>query len=296
MNLTFLYRGPLKSCNFGCGYCPFAKSRASAEERQADRQALYRLAHWLENTPEHTFSLFFTPWGEALIWPVYQETLVRLSRLDHIHKIAIQTNLSGDLGWLSQARQEKIDLWCTFHPGEMAQEDFLSQVQILVDRDVRFSVGIVGVKAHVSIIHSLREVLPENVYLWVNADKHQSEDYTPEELRLIRKVDPLFEFNRHHYKTLGHACRCGETVFSLQGDGTLQRCHFIPSPVGNIYEPGWEKALRPAPCSAPTCHCHIGYVHMPEVGLAPVFGDGILARIPAAYPLRHCPPFPEHLI
>ena len=29
MNLSILYRGPLSSCNYACGYCPFAKRRAS---------------------------------------------------------------------------------------------------------------------------------------------------------------------------------------------------------------------------------------------------------------------------
>ncbi len=296
MNLTFLYRGPLKSCNFGCSYCPFAKTRATAEERRADRQALARLEQWLMHTPQHTFSLFFTPWGEALIWPAYQQTLASLSHLDHIHKITIQTNLSGNLDWLAGAQRDKIDLWCTFHPGEMEQRVFLNQIKVLLDWGIRFSVGMVGIKAHIDIIQSLRSDLPECVYLWVNADKHQTEDYSMEELQLIKQVDPLFEFNRHHYQTFGHACRCGETVLSLQGDGTLQRCHFIPSPIGNIYQPGWEHALGTTPCSAPTCHCHIGYVHLPEIGLAQVFGEGILARIPADYPEIQPPPFPEHLI
>jgi hypothetical protein len=66
----------------------------------------------------------------------------------------------------------------------------------------------------------------------------------------------------------------------VDGDGTLRRCHFIKTPVGNIYQPGWEAALRPAPCTNATCGCHIGYVHRPELRLYEVFGDGVLERIP----------------
>jgi hypothetical protein len=70
-------------------------------------------------------------------------------------------------------------------------------------------------------------------------------------------------------------------VISVDGDGTARRCHFIGTPIGNIYEPGFEQALLPRPCTNATCGCHIGYVHMPERGLYEVFGDGVLERIPA---------------
>jgi hypothetical protein len=71
-------------------------------------------------------------------------------------------------------------------------------------------------------------------------------------------------------------------VISVDGDGTMRRCHFVRTPLGNIYEPGFERALLPRPCTNETCGCHIGYVHMDELRLHEVFGAGVLERIPAS--------------
>ncbi len=296
MNVTFLYRGPLQDCNFDCTYCPFAHHRADPSQLQADKRALSRLTDWLESRTKHRFSLFFTPWGEALIWPHYQATLARLSRLSHIQTLAIQTNLSGDLSWLNKANPNRIALWCSYHPGQIPLQDFLSQVRCLRSHNIRFSVGIVGLRSHFQAIRDMRQALDPDIYLWINADKHQKTPYSDEELAFLRRVDPLFDFNRYHYRTRGQACRCGEQVLSLAGDGRLQRCHFIKEALGNIYEPGWANSLAAGPCSRDTCHCHIGYAHLPVLGLERVFGDGLLARIPAGYPGMEIPPIPQNLI
>jgi hypothetical protein len=39
--------------------------------------------------------------------------------------------------------------------------------------------------------------------------------------------------------------------------------------------------LRLSLCGNATCGCHIGYVHMDELKLYEVFGEGVLERIPA---------------
>jgi MoaA/NifB/PqqE/SkfB family radical SAM enzyme len=71
-------------------------------------------------------------------------------------------------------------------------------------------------------------------------------------------------------------------VISVAGDGTMRQCHFINDRLGNIYEPGYENALRPSACTNQTCGCHIGYVHLEHLRLYEVFGPGVLERIPLA--------------
>jgi MoaA/NifB/PqqE/SkfB family radical SAM enzyme len=154
---------------------------------------------------------------------------------------------------------------------------------------VRYSVGVVGLKEHAEEIRALREELSPGVYLWVNAYKRVPGYYTEAEIRFLTSIDPLFPINNQRHPSEGRSCRAGESVISVDGDGTIRRCHFIRFPVGNLYEPGWEAALRPRPCTNATCGCHIGYVHMPHLGLDRVFGDGILERIPAP-PLWQPPP------
>lgn len=50
--------------------------------------------------------------------------------------------------------------------------------------------------------------------------------------------------------------------------------------LGNIYEPGFERALFPRTCTNETCGCHIGYLHLEPLDLYARFGEGVLERIP----------------
>jgi hypothetical protein len=67
------------------------------------------------------------------------------------------------------------------------------------------------------------------------------------------------------------------------GDGTVRRCHFIPEPLGNLYDGSYLDALRPRPCTLRECDCHIGYVHLKRLGLQQVFAGGVPERIPASW-------------
>lgn len=285
MKLTLLYRGPLASCNYGCAYCPFAKHAESAEEREADTRALERFIKWVECRTSDRLSVFFTPWGEALIHPRYQEALVRLSHAPHIEKAAIQTNLSGSLEWVERCNRDRLALWTTYHPSQVSQDHFLAQCRTLSAMGARYSVGMVGLKDYLDEIEVMRSRLPAGIYLWVNAYKRRSDYYSPEDLRRLNAVDPYFAFNARAHPSAGRACLAGESVVSVDGDGVARRCHFIAHPIGNLYDADFEKNLRPRPCTNGVCGCHIGYVHMPELKLAEVFGEGLLARIPTDWPL-----------
>lgn len=281
LDLTLLYRGPLLSCNYGCDYCPFAKRSQTAAELAIDQQALQRLVNWIQERPvsDH-LSIFFTPWGEALIHPWYQRAIAQLSHCPQIVKVAIQTNLSCRLEWVETCNKAKLGLWITYHPSEVARHQFLQQCLDLHQRHVRFSVGIVGLKAHQAEAQALRQALPDPIYVWVNAYKRQANYYTPADIADFTAIDPLFGINNQVYPSFGRPCRTGQSVLSVDGDGNLRRCHFIPEHLGNLYQSGFEQTLQPRPCTNATCRCHIGYVHMPELGLDQVYGAGLLERIP----------------
>lgn len=169
MDLTVLYRGPLASCDYDCPYCPFAKRRDSGEQLRSDRAALERFTAWAAAQTGDRLSVLFTPWGEGLVRSWYRKALVELSRLEHIGRVAIQTNLSGRTGWLAEADRDKAALWCTYHPGQTPYERFLGRCRELTDLGVRYSVGIVGLDDHLEEARRLRSALPPEVYLWVNA-------------------------------------------------------------------------------------------------------------------------------
>ena len=280
LNLQILYRGPLSSCNYGCPYCPFAKREESDAQHAVDAVALERFVSWIESRRNDTLSVFFTPWGEALVRTRYQRALARLTQMPNVAKIAIQTNGSCRFDWAEKCDKSKLGLWVTYHPGETTRAQFLARVDEMIGRGVRFSVGVVGLKEHFAEIELLRAALPREVYLWVNAFKRVENYYSVDESDFLSAIDELFPFNNRYHPSLGRACRTGETTISVDGDGTIRRCHFVKTPLGNIYDANWEGVLGARACENASCGCHIGYVHMAELGLYEKFGAGVLERIP----------------
>jgi hypothetical protein len=280
VNLSILYRGPLASCNYDCPYCPFAKRRDSREELRADRDALRRFVDWVVRNPDgDQISVLFTPWGEGLTRSWYRDALVELANLEQVTRVAIQTNLAGRLDWLADADRRTVALWATYHPGQVRRETFLQRCGRLRVLGVRHSVGVVGLPAHLDEARALRAALPDEVYLWVNAADGQH--YTAVEEADWTAIDPLFGYSVRPHASAGAQCRAGESVISVRGDGTVRRCHFVDTPLGNLYDGSYRAALRPRPCPNVACDCHIGYVHLKTLPLYEVFADGVLERIPA---------------
>ena len=279
MKLDVLYRGPLASCNYGCAYCPFAKRRDSRDQLAIDRAAWRRFIDWAGTlAPPDRLGVLVTPWGEALIRRWYQDGLAELSHMAHVERCAAQTNLSGSLDWIASANPERLALWCTYHPEWTTLEGFLGHTRTLSDAGVRYSVGVVGQRAYAGAARALRSALPAEVYVWVNAVK--ALEYDAAEIAGWRAIDPLFELNARRWPSLGERCGAGERAITVDGDGTMRRCHFIAQPIGNLYEPAWRDALVSRPCSNVDCHCHIGYVHLDYLELDKVFAGGLLERIP----------------
>lgn len=281
--LTILYRGPLSSCNYDCHYCPFAKRHETAEELAEDRQSLQRFLAWAVGYSQTRLSVFFTPWGEALTRRWYREAIRQLSHLPHVQKVAVQTNLSCSLDWLGSCQTDRLGLWCTYHPSQVARQSFLAQCRELHRQGVAHSVGMVGLKEDFAEMEAVRRELPETTYLWINALKREPGYYSESDIQRLEAVDPQFRWNTEYHASLGRACRCGDTVISVAGDGTIRRCHFLPEVLGNLYEPGFESCLKLRPCTKSTCGCHIGYVHMNHLELYQVYGEGVLERIPQHY-------------
>ena len=277
---NILYRGPLSSCNYACGYCPFAKTRNSISELREDAQMLERFVNWVEGLAPREVGVLFTPWGEALVHPAYQNSLRRLSAMPHVRRAAIQTNLACSLDWLDDVDRDAVALWCTFHPTETSVERFVAKIERLEAMGVRHSVGVVGMKDHLTTIDELRGKLPRNTYLWVNAFKKSRRYYEREHIDFLTEIDPHFPTNLRQHPSLGKECRAGDTSFTVDGDGVARRCHFIETPIGNIYEPRFEEKLGPGACPNRSCGCHIGYVNLENLKLSDVYGDGILERIP----------------
>ena len=282
MRLSILYRGPLSSCNYDCHYCPFAKHHETAAELADDRRKLRRFVDWVRDRPgSDEIRVFFTPWGEALTRRWYQEAMAELSHLSPVSRIAVQTNLSCRLTWLTDCRVDRIGLWCTYHPSQTTISAFVAQCRRLDHIGAPYSVGVVGLKENFADIEALRREIPPEVYLWINAYKDSEDYYSEREVVRLERIDPLFRINNTRYASFGKICHTGEHVVSIDGDGDVRRCHFIQKVLGNIYRQDIQSMLRPRKCTNATCGCHIGYVHLEDLQLDAVFGEGVLERIPA---------------
>lgn len=282
--LTLLYRGPLSSCNYGCGYCPFAKHAETPAEAAADTAALDRFLGWVQAYPD-PISVFFTPWGEALHRARYRTAIVALSGLPQLRRVAIQTNLAGSLDWLAAADRRKVGIWATYHPGEVTRERFLANCARLAALGVSHSVGVVGLRAHFAEIEALRAELSGEVPMWVNAyatggGAPVGNYYSDDEVARLRAVDPLFEVGLRRLDSAGRGCDAGLRSLAIDGDGTARRCHFVPRVVGNLYADPLPDLLVDRPCPKRTCDCHIGYVWQRDLNAAEVYGTGLLERVP----------------
>lgn len=283
--LAILYRGPLASCNYACGYCPFAKRAETPAEREEDTAALSRFLAWCQGH-EGPLSVFFTPWGEALHHARYRDAVVRLSQLPQVRRVAVQTNLAGSLGWLADADTARVGLWTTYHPTEVKLDRFVRNVRDAHERGVSISAGVVGLRSRVDEIEELRRELPASIPVWVNAYSRAGGPvprgyYDADTIARLRAVDPLFEVGLLRFRSGGRACGAGSSAITVDGAGTVGRCHFTKAVLGNLYTDTLEDILTTAPCPRPVCDCHIGYVHLADLRADQVYGDGLLERVPA---------------
>ena len=281
-DLQILYRGTLSSCNYDCPYCPFGKHWESPAELQADRDGLNRFVEWATGYTGHRLGVLFTPWGEALVRRWYREAVIALSHLPHVRRVAVQTNLSCPLDWVGKADADTLALWCTYHPGETTRAAFLARCRRLDGAGVRYSVGVVGRREHRPEIEALRAALPDDVYLWVNAEKDEPGHADAALVDAFTRIDPLFPVNLADHPSRGRPCRTGESVVSVDAAGDVRRCHFVPTVIGNLHDGTFPACLSPRPCPNATCGCHIGHVHLEHLGLDRVFGAGVLERVPAS--------------
>lgn len=280
MHLSVLYRGRLSSCNYDCGYCPFAKTYDDRETLRRDAEELARFVSWAERA-RHPLSVLFTPWGEGLVRRHYRDAMVRLSRLPHLRRVAIQTNLCVGLRWLDEADLDALALWCTYHPDQVSRDAFLGRCRELDRRGVRYSVGMVAMREHLDEIEAMRAGLPAHVPLWLNAyDERPPGYYSTAEVERLALIDPHFRYNLDPAPSLGAPCWTGENVISVDGNGEVRRCHFVSERLGNLYDGSFAAGLRERACPNACCDCYIGYVHRKDLPFQAEFGRGLLERIP----------------
>lgn len=274
------YRGSLKSCNYQCGYCPFAKRKASARELAADRKALLRFVRRMEEE-KFAGSLLFLPYGEAMIHPQYWEAMARLSRAPAA-AVSCQTNLSFSVGDFARemkgnrGRLEKIRLWCSFHPEMTTPERFADACRSLLENKIVFCAGCVGDPRRVTEIRRLRRLLPPEIYVWINRMDGLNRPYTADEAAEFLAVDPMFSLELRRHKADPARCAAGKSSLFVRADGEIFPCNIAKISQGNLY----GGALRPPSCRSRACDCYLAYAQREDLAATDRFLPHKLFRIP----------------
>ncbi|MGL4346078.1 MAG: STM4011 family radical SAM protein [Cellulosilyticaceae bacterium] len=277
------YRGSLRSCNYSCHYCPFWKHPVSRTTIARDQEQLERFVHKIETTCfEKPIQVLIAPYGEALNYDYYIEQIGRLSRLTQIERVGCQTNLSLDLEHFIKLLEnvgadfDKVTLWATYHPTMVTVERFVRQVMSLIGH-IALSVGVVGNPESLQEIQVLRDLLPDNIYLWINKLDGLGRTYTEQEMIAFRAIDPLFELELRSQGTK-RSCNGGVNHFFVQSNGDMSRCNRMIQPVGNLYTN--EVADKLQACSGRRCDCYLAYSHLQDLKPLKFFGGQQVLRVP----------------
>jgi MoaA/NifB/PqqE/SkfB family radical SAM enzyme len=277
-SLALVWRGPLKSCNYACPGCPFAKRRPTRDALAKDRRDLGAFVRFVESTGVWALEILLAPYGEALLWPWYQEALAHLSQLPQVRRVAIQSNGSAPSDFVAHANLARLLLCMAWHPTEISRPVFRQRVLALHRRGVRLSVGAVAIPAHLDEVEALRRELPAELPMWINAEKPPRR-HPAEAAARWTAIDPLFPLDARPPPSKGCACATGETALFVDGAGDLRRCPFVPKVLGNLYTDELSAILAAHPCPRARCDCYIGYAHRPELRLREVFGPDLLGRL-----------------
>lgn len=283
---TVLYRGSLKSCNYQCSYCPFSKHKISKRELEDDREQWFRFCESLRESAEDLSirALMVVPYGEALIHPWYWEGLGGLTKWDTLEGAGAQTNLSFSaertLEIFDQIRgvREKLRLWASFHPEMTTCEEFAAKCIRLRREGILLCVGAVGVPRNIDLLRRLREMLPDEIYLWINKMDGLKRPYTEAEIRLFQSIDPYFDRELRHVPADERLCL--NRLF-VEADGNVRRCN-ISGASGKNWYGGHRKDLFEENflCRRKWCSCYLAYGLRDEETNQALFGPDPVFRIP----------------
>jgi 3-deoxy-D-manno-octulosonate 8-phosphate phosphatase KdsC-like HAD superfamily phosphatase len=225
----------------------------------------------------------FVPHGEAMIHDYYHRAMANLCEQENVSIVGCQTNLSFDIEQFAYTMKDnisKISLWCTFHPSQLSIEDFLKQCEKLIEYRISFCVGSVGHPSDIPVLQMLREKLPEDIYMWINAEDGLQREYSQEEITSFSRIDPLFNLELQDPAADPELCLAGRENIFVRGNGDYFACNISKVKLGNIYSD--EKIKTEKLCRAKNCDCYLAYSNRLEMKNEFLSSDIIPARNPSA--------------
>lgn len=277
------YRGSLKSCNYSCYYCPFAKHKMTNSELEKDKMAFDRFSEKIKTDSTHDLTVMITPYGEAMIHEYYQNGLIDLAKLQHIKGVGIQTNLSFSteifIEKINQAQinKKKLKIWASYHPSMVDAEVFAAKANRL-EQYVDISVGMVAVPEDLESISELKKHLSPSIYLWLNGQSRRKSHYTEQAKCLLKQIDPFFDFELNRIGNETALCTAAKESILVEANGKIFPCHMINTYIGNYYKemPAGDSFI----CDRSYCDCFLSYSQLNLNSFDNFFGANKRFRIP----------------
>lgn len=260
------YRGSLRSCNYSCSYCPFSKKKSSEQEREQDKEALFRFYESLRKKNREVEALQIVPYGEAMVYTYYWEFLAKVSQIEGIQAVGIQTNLSFSPELFFDAWEKwggiskKLRIWATFHPSMTQSEPFLRTATALKQKGIGVCIGAVGVPKQMECLQAFYRQIPSDITFWVNAMEGMGRAYQKEEILQFQSMDENFEYELKHWEA--DVSYCKHRCF-VEADGRIYRCNISRQVIGNWYADDSHQMLAfdtaKTECKRKECSCFLAY-------------------------------------
>jgi len=249
-------------CNYRCPYCYL-----NAYDGRLDWFNDHSPEEWMEallrSFPNRRLQ-FELQGGEPLIYKPALEFLRILVDSDNVDYIRVNTNGTTVDKLARDLPSPKIRLMCTYHPSQVALDEFLGRLVVAQKAGIVEMAKVVVVPEEfdrVKIEDMVRLFADEGVFLDVAYDWTRARDYRSEDLRFLfslrTKRDAEFAMK---CETLGQRCAAGVNYAEIINTGDVLRCQ-DRGLLGNVFKTV-HLLEKPAPCPLIYCCCINRYSHM----------------------------------
>lgn len=247
-----------KFCNFHCDYC-YSNPKLGIEKPLP----IKKIIGSLKKTGK-AWIISMTG-GEPFIYPNFVELCYELTKE---HKIAIDTNLSINQKvreFANKINPDKVRyIYISTHIKEREKRNGVEQFiqNLLLLKEKGFNI-IVNYVLHPTLIEKFKKdyeyfksrgiELKPKPFKGESDGKIYPDAYSLEEKELLLKYNPNY-LSLVPLDSKGLRCRAGKDFIRILSDGTVTRCVFDKSVLGNIFE-GIKLNATAKPCKIKKCNC-----------------------------------------
>ena len=277
-------------CNFDCSYCVTSSTRTAAGKKvwaTVDGPVRYRrVLNWLADLDVRLRVRLSTN-GEPFVSKDFLAGAARLSHAENLEFLEIVTNASYTkrqfLSWVESVRVERLSVWATYHPTEIALDRFVEACRVAQDAGAFVVAHAILFPDNLDTFEALVESCQDaditiDTTMGINMNgQYPEQGHVP---LAETHPDQLPYYHRHPAALQavaqavsdwnGRPCSAGHDYIRIDEKANIYRCGpyalIGQEPLGNVLDPDLSLELREAeyaPCRAHLpCICKEDYFHL----------------------------------